>query len=256
MPTDTVNTTPLDLSDEQIAKACKSLTEIQHAVEHLYTIIKNQDKSKINQNDRDTMLYVMHSYYKELCEILDYTDAELKRERDQAHMIMDANNRARELTKRLGEKVSLAENGETMSAAINFYTRVFTAYYERLGFHYASETYMNMHGIEYEFSAEIETEPELYQIRDKELLGYMQKHIPHIFGKNNDFDINEDGYTAELLATDKNKKQIIDIFAKDFPESYIVGFHDRKNDYGSYSLRLKFFVRFTDIANLYKRVKK
>lgn len=249
-----IDTTLLNLSEEQINKACKSLTEMHHAIEHFYDLIHDADNSKVNQTNRDTMLYLFHSHYKELCKTLDYQDAEIKQENDRLQMLKNANQKAHELTQKLGEKIILTNSATELTAALRFYQNIFTAYYEQLGFHYASEKRMTVSGIEYEFSEEIETTPTHHLTRDKKLIDTMQKHVSHLFGTNTDFDIIEDGYRTELLATDDNKDRLIEIFTRDLPISDIRGFYDKRNDYGSYSIRIHLFVSYKDISNLYKKI--
>lgn len=71
--------------------------------------------------------------------------------------------------------------------------------------------------------------------------------------KREDWDIFEDQFHDELLDTDKNRKNLENLYEKYLPGFRIWKFESHRNDYGHFVLRHTVYVPFEAIEDLEKQ---
>lgn len=244
------NQTPVNLTDEDLEKALKLLTQIQQNLE--FFAVRLQDRPKMQ--DIHTHMGLLESYTKELSPLVQY-DTVLTEEMERRYKeVREANKTIHELERKLGEGVT----AEGVSSKLREYDDVIRLWYGAHGFQYASLKEQSPYNMTYDFNYELQYNQDEGCSSRKEWAPQFKEAFGLIAHENDptasEYDIYYDTYHAELLDTTKNKELIMKLIADNFPNSIVRGFTSRQNDFGSYSMRFTVSIMYTDIEALVKRI--
>ena len=193
---------------------------------------------------------LFESYYNELAKTTVFESIMTAKYKKNTEKIRNLTSKIYELKNQLGKDVT----ADGVTAKMQFYDDVIQTFYGALGFHYASlEKYTKL-GIVYDFSSELEYHQGSgfpYTENMREAFNQAFTCITH---DEDTWDIEKDAYHANLLATDKNKNQLLKLFAEYLPNYRIYNITYRPNDYGSMSMRFTVQFTYTDIEALHKRI--
>ena len=240
-----IDETPFSLSGKDKEKAIKIINESLSSLLVLRDLIKTD---KVVVSNIDTHLSLNESFHAELSKILGY-DSILAKEYEERHLeIRKKNEEIRQLKEQRGKEVT----PEAITGALRLYEDIFRAWYENEGFEYGSISSKSDYGMTVELTSNMnfteDTSPErnpIYQTIWSDDISTESKI-------KNGWDIYESQFHAELLDTDNNKKRIKELLLKNFPKVSIHSFCGRRNDYGSFSLRVEFYISYSDLDNYYK----
>lgn len=237
--------TPVTLTPEKQGTIMKSIKTITSA---LAFFTARMAQNNVKNTDVDTCMGLLEHNVADLSKATGY-DGILAKEVEERHAeIRKLNKRIRELEEERGKAVSAT----AVSAAIRRYEDVFRAWYESCGFRYASIEY-SAYGFRADFSAELNHVRERHLARSNEELARFAKMTTFI-PESADWDVIKDDYHDELADTDKNRQNLIRLFTEAFSDVIVNEFKGRKNDFGSFSLRINVYVSYEDIEKLERRL--
>lgn len=236
------NRTPLSLSEEEKQKVIKTIKE---AIDSL-SFFCQRLADGADMNDVHTHMSLLEHTVSDLSPLVGY-DSVLAEELERRHAkIRELNLRVRELEEQRGKEVSAT----AASAALRRYENDFSAWYEALGFRYASTTF-TAYGLRAEITAELNHCRSDRLTTSKELHNALSAILPFIT-ESPDWDIVHDHYHSELLDTDKNREMMKRVIKESFPSARITSFISRANDFDSFSLRCDVFLPYPDIEQMEK----
>lgn len=235
----------IDLQLDQKEKVLTCLTKLYQSLEFFYQLANDNNLSKENVK---THMELFESYFTELSGILGY-DSVIAEEREKRY------TEIRTLREQL--RKSLAEQSKTITTdllteKLNHLDGLFRAWYSSLGFHYASQEKITQRMFLYTVTQELEKEPSCSCV-PKECRKYMDEWGIVPINKRDDWDIFEDQFHDELLDTDKNRKNLENLYEKYLPGFRIWKFESHRNDYGHFVLRHTVYVPFEAIEDLEKQ---
>lgn len=229
-----------------ILKACCDIRD--HA--ELITVLVSA--GKLAKADVETYLNLFRHHFDDIARLAGSEDV-LSAELSEANaMCRDANIEIRRLQKELGDKIS----ARAVSGGIGKFESLFETWYGMAGFKYMSLSFSRT-GITAESSSDLYkhdySDPDNIDFEymiDKLIGPKLISDIPFAF---DDCDARPDGYHFELLDTEKNRRHIEKLFSDAFPNSVIYGFSSHA-DRKQYLLRVKAFVPYSDIEDLFDRL--
>lgn len=245
-----IDTTLLKLNETNKKTVQHAMSDIQSVIQMGYQYMQDDVLTK------DTAILIIKTIENAMNDMKDpfeYQSANQKEQDEQLIRLRNANRRIRELETQLGQIT--ANNPDVTKAGMQHFMHLFQIWYAACGFHYASTERISEYGyITFDFSPEVETtretidkyiksDPELAKIADK-----IYASVPHLFGENSNYDLVHDGYRCEILGSEQNQNLLTDLFKKWFPNHTISNFNLRRNDYGSFSIRLNITISLHDIA--------
>lgn len=236
------NKTPVTLKSKELTQ-CN--TCIDKLIDSL-SFFKVRLNDRPNRTDVHTHMNLFESYFKELASLTDYQSIMTEDLNTRNQALRNANMEIQRLNDLLSETIS----PEAVSAALRKYDNIIRLFYGAIGFHYASLKEYTSYGIIYEFSDEMELQPDDGHSIMKHLSEQFQKELPFIVTTDSDYDIYFDTYHAEMLDTNNNRKKLTTLFTTYFPNCLITEFRSRRNDYESFSLRFTIRIPYRDIENL------
>lgn len=245
-----IDTTLLKLDQENTNTVQKAMCDIQNVINMGYQYMQDGVLTK------DTAALVMKTIENAMDDMsvpFEYQSARQKEQDERLAMLRSANQRVRELETQLGQMN--INNPDAIKSGMLHFMQLFQIWYEACGFHYASVERISEYGyFTFDFSTEVETErdkvdkyirsdPELGKIAAK-----IYDSVPHLFGENSEYNLVRDGYRCEILGSENNQTLLTDLFKRWFPKYTINNFNLRRNDYGSFSIRLNITISLHDIA--------
>lgn len=251
-----INTTLLELDATQKQNIRKAAANIKNVIEMMWAYLQNDTLTK---DTADLTIKTIENSLDDMAKPFEYQSTRKKEKEETNARLRSANQKIRELQTLIGK--NNLNNPEAVKAAMQYYANTFHIWYEACGFHYANIERISEYGyMEFDFSPEVETErnpidkyyrsdPELAKIADK-----IYKHIKPLFDTNSTYDLIHDGFRCEILGTENNQKQLTNLFKTWFPNHVINNFNYRRNDYGSFSIRLNITLSLNDIAYMIQTI--
>lgn len=236
-----INNDSLPITEEQLKKADELLKKLIGSLQFFREELHHDPRMR----DTKTHMGLFESYFRELSPLVSY-DTVLEQEALQRF------GETRKLHAEVDRLKSLLGKGVTaegVSAKLQMYDKVVSAWYGALGFQYASLERTTPYAMTFEFTPELQYEPDDGCSGKKELAAKFAAMFP-LMADNPDFEVYRDKYHAELLDTDTNRAGIRELFKETFPGHIISEFRSYRNDYGSYSLRFTVVLPFEDIEAL------
>lgn len=237
-----------DKVNKEKANDCiKNLQNVCHVCELLYGAIKN-DRELTDDLLRATLGNMEH-YIANLSMDLGYASVIAKDVTERSRLLVEANNQITDLRKQLTDKFKWTS--EMLTIALRQMESVFRAWYEAMGFHYASLS-LTEHGIHADFSAELEKKP-YHHLSEKSdydaMAGLIGDDLPAVSGVY-------DGMRAHFRLSDTmgNKQALIAIYQKWFPNSSITGFSSREDE-SEWILSHKAYVSYADLTSLLEKIR-
>lgn len=223
----------LNLSEETRLQARKTIRSMVNSL----SFFEERLAGKPTRDDAVTHISLLESDYKQLSDLLDIKNVTADSLRNRDTMLKDAYRKIEQLQGELTQHTSAS----TIEAKLRQYADTISLFYHALGFGYASIEF-GLSTAVVKFYATLE-----YHVRNKTknlLEKQFQTHYSLITSSDSLYDIERGDNHAELLDTDMNKKFIAKLFQTEFPDSYIIEYHSRPNDFGTFSLfSLDFTVR-------------
>lgn len=234
------NRTQLSLSADDIKKAQKIIKDTVFSI----SFLSQRLTDGADMNDVHTHMSLLEHSIRDLSPLLHY-DSVLAEEAEKRYAeIRTLNQKVRELENQRGREVT----AEAVSAALRGYENDFSAWYEAHGFRYANTSY-TAYGLRADFSSELNHTRRDSLTTSKELFKVLEASVPFIT-ESHDWDIYRDHYHSEVLDTDRNRKNFVELFKNSFPDARILSFSSRVNDFDSFSLRCEVNVPYTDIQRM------
>lgn len=223
-------------------KAVKLVNDIIHSMSFF---LENLANWELQKDDVKTFMGLFESYFTELSPLVGYDSVLVQERKGRNAKIRELNTEIARLQSLIGQEIS----PEAVSGFLRNCDNIFRAWYGSLGFRYASLERFSFCGVFYEFSDEIDYGADDGLSSMEDLAKKMQSdHI--ILAEQEGWDITRDKFHGTLLDTDRNKQMVQSLFQSSFPGCDIVEYRSRKNDYGSYSIRVKIYIPYTDICKL------
>lgn len=226
-----------DAAGQAISILCNSIG----SADLLKDIIKD---GRLQKSDVRTHLTLMRHTFEDLSEMLDSGETLNAELAQRTAMLREANGEIKRLKDEMGRGVRCG----ALSGALRKYEQIFRAWYEHLGFHYASIEF-GVWGLMAEISEEMTLDQSEPHLSEKELYGKMS------FVKPGTFTTADESYHRNLLDTDANKKAMAKAVAKWLPGARISDFRsfsDRKD----FLLRTKVIVPYEALDVLWDRCQK
>ncbi len=245
----TIDTTRITLEEAQQLELQKVIKDMIHSAEFLYLQINDNN---VSVSSRDTMCSLFESYFSEISNKLGYTSKFLEERNSILEEIRQENKKHYTNILQVGADTILSP--EQVSASLNYYEKALRAWYEACGFHYASITNTS-YGFLLEFSAEIDYCDEDDNVKhrlckDESIQSLISQE--YLFNDEK-YDIVRDTYHGELLATENNRERLVQLYQETFPNAHLYELYERRNDYGSFSLKHSVRIPFEDITCLLKK---
>lgn len=186
--------------------------------------------------------------FKDLCKALDYDSVLAKEVTERYAELRKANQTINDLKKALSEK-DIA-SAETLNVALDDMEGCFRAWYENMGWHYASVSFSSR-SLVAEFSAELDTAGDAHLSRKD-----VYAKIGRLVSARPEFDVFRDGMgdRAYVRDTMANKQLIVGLYGKWLPDSLITDFSSR-SEKDEWMLRYSVRVSYKDLFAL-KRMSK
>lgn len=235
---------PLFQNQTDKQAATKIIEQINQSM-GLFKAFINLEPTK---SDAFIHLSLLENYLAKLSKLTGY-DGMIAKEQEQKYAeIRAANLKIHELESLLGSQVS----ANAVAAGMQHWENVFRAWYEASGFHYA-DIKMNPYVIRADFSDELTNEPKTRRLATKEILEKITGHV-HFITDDSSWDIEHDRFHSNLLDTNKNKQNIIQLFTRTFPNSTIHEFKAHK-DSEKYYLSFDAVIPWDDLDKYWSSIK-
>lgn len=225
--------------------------ELHSHTSHIIDAVKN---GYLMKSDVEAYLSLARHHFDDIAKLSgssEIFDNELSETRS---MLRDANAEIYRMRKDKSKGISAENTG----LGIEKFERLFSTWYSLSGLDYMSLEF-NSRGIVarsssslYEQAYEKDTDGRLHfdpQV-DKDIAPKLIDKITYAFGN---CDARDDATHKELLDTDKNRREIENIFKAAFPNYRIYEFSSRP-DREQYLLRFKAFVSYKDIESLFNKL--
>lgn len=235
-------TKQVQLSKESSKRAIKLVNDILGSMSFFRDNISGGD---LQEDEVETFMGLFESYFSELSPIVGYDSMLVQERKDRYTKIRELNTEISQLRADMGKKIS----SDAASGFLKNCDDIFRAWYGSYGFHYASLKNISFWGMIYEFSDEIDYFSDDGLSSRKELAEQMAKDHT-IISEQAGWDVAKDKYHGSLLDTDNNKAKLRDLLKTDFPDCDIRKFESRKNDFGSFSMRVTVYLPFKNISML------
>lgn len=224
----------------------KNMQDICLISEMLYEALRSD--TELTDDFLRTTLGNIEFKFKGLCKALDYDSVLAKEVTERYAELRKANQTINDLKKALSEK-DIA-SAESLNVALDDMEGCFRAWYENMGWHYASISFSNR-SLVAEFSAELDTTNDAH-LSHKDVYKKMER----IITERPEFDIFKDGmgdrrYIRDTMA---NKQLIVELYRRWLPDSHITDFSSR-SEKDEWMLRYGVRVSYKDLFAL-KRMSK
>lgn len=202
---------------------------------------------KPTRDDAVTHMSLLESDYKQLSDLLDIKNVTADSLQNRDTMLKNAYQKIEQLQDELAQQAS----ADTIEAKLRQYADTVSLFYQALGFDYAS--------IEFGLSTAVVKFHETLEYHVRSWTGNLlekqfQTHYSLITSPDSVYDIERDDYHAELLDTDMNKKFIAKLFQTEFPDSHVMEYHSRPNDFGTFSLDFTVQIPYHDLDTMRERI--
>lgn len=238
----TENAKKMEFTNEQKTKISEIIRKTIEQLQFFGTILDTADKTNIK-----THLSLLEYAMEDLSEQTGYTFQSLeKSQKIKSHIRM-----LNEKVNQLEQKIGTSMNAATVSAGIRYYEEIFIAWYESIGFHYAS-TKITVNGICADFSYEINDECCPYLTSNEKLFEEMKQYSSSDFLPNKksvDIDCEPGTGSLCLKDTDSNRHLICSIFDRYLPGATVRGFSSRI-DHNVYLLKVQAYIPFSALEKL------
>lgn len=238
----TENAKKMEFTKEQKIEILKIIKKTIEQLQFFGATLDTADKTNV-----DTHLSLLEYAMGDLSEQTGYTCQSLEKSRKLTSQIRALNERIRQLEQEIGKSI----NASTVSAGIRYYEEILIAWYESIGFHYASTT-ISANGIYADFSYEINNERLSYLTSNKNLFEEMKQHCAYDFLPDKasvDCDCEPGSKRLCLMDTDSNRHIICAIFDRYLPGSIVRGFSSQL-DHNVYLLRPQAYIPFSALEEL------
>lgn len=236
----------LDINEKALNEANRLLIELEENINFFRQRLSEQPKL----SDVQVHMHLYEHYLNELTSLLGY-DSILQEEYKQRYIDIRALNlEIHRLNKLIGNGVP----PESVTSKLRTYDDAMRLWYGSHGFDYANLESYSAYGINYRFNGDLSYDKDDGLSSRKERRDSFYSKYPLITAENTVYDIYRDSYHAELLDTDKNKQLIQELLSDNFPNSRILEFHSRHNDFGSFTMNFSVSISYGDIDNLIKNV--
>lgn len=233
--------TPNYISDDNATQAKPMVKKLISSLSFFHQRLEN------NPTETDVFVHIgiLESISADLYKLFGYKS---KTNEKQEQMLATIRNERQQLEKEK-QNLSSATSATQVTTCLRQYENIFCAWYESIGFHYASIESINVHGFFFDLSDELNKEQHSHLSSDKYFFDWCcQKFQP--IQQEDGVDFYEDAYHDNLLDTDKNK-QILYRLLRTFPSAYIKHFHTMFDE-NMHKLRWTVYVPFQDLENLYR----
>lgn len=226
----------------------KNMQGICMISEMLYNALRSD--TELTDDFLKTTLGNIEFKFKDLCKTLGYDSVLAKEVTDRYAELRNANMAINSLRQALSEK-NIA-SAETLNVALDGMEGIFRAWYENMGWHYASISFSSRSLIA-EFSSEIDTTGDAH-LSHKDVYEQMGRltagHLP-------EFDTFRDGMGDRVYVRDTmaNKQAIIQLYKHWLPDSRVTDFTSR-SEKDEWTLRYSVRVSYKDLFILKDRLGK
>lgn len=235
----------LDLSREDRESAVDEAGKLLSSISFMRSLLTG---GNFNMDEANCHLSLIRHGYDALAGLFNMDP--LSKELDKSYaMCREANARAADLEKQLGEGVTAAAAASKLSQLEDW----FCTWYQLSGFHYMTLEY-NKFGLSFETSDEIEhepVEPENVSFGDRALAVKIAPVVPYAF---RDFDLKRDTFHDNIRDTQMNHDALVLLFKSAFPDARVHGFRSHSDGPDEFMLRMKGHVSWADIEKWHCKV--
>ena len=244
-PPEMQDRSPLFTDPDKQQDTIKTVTECIHSLQVFYALMTESAPQKA---DAYTHLKLFENYLHDLSILTGY-DSMLKAEFDRRYAeIRAANNRISDLESQIGSQTT----PDAIASGMRHFENVFRAWYEGIGFRYGDIKFTNS-GLTVNIDQELQNDNAKPRIADKTIY---EAVWPYTVLITNDpaWDVDKDRFHSNLLDTDKNRTNILQLYTHTFPNASVHKFESYKESKHFY-LRHAVHVPWADIDSLYKLIK-
>lgn len=235
----------IELTEQQENEIKGEIKDLIFYMSHFESILSDIDQTNVN-----TYLGLFELRYKKICKILEYSSDIPENNDIYLNRIEKLKSENEELRKSSSNLPSAAK----MEANIRYYEHFFRAFYEAMGFNYASIEYANS-GLIAKFDCEIYEAPKPHISNLTDEFYAFRNNYENILQTEILLDKEPGIHRLSILDTDKNRELLQDFFSKHLPEASITGFNSRK-DHNVWFLRWEMFVPFSSLDALRELLQK
>ena len=236
--------TPALRTPEEQKAPLKTLQELEESLQFFRYLIA---QGAATRETIHTHMGLLEHHYRELAGSTGYASILTEELENRIKETRETNLENQRLISLLGKGVSHA----AVTGALRRYEDSFRAWYEALGFHYASLECTFFHGFLFNFSGEIWYSPERPDISTNgALFRAVRECLPPIADAlNGPGDLERDSCRAEILDTEHAKACVTKAFRDEFPNSYVQRWESRDSQ-GKYHLRFTVYISFHDVEDM------
>lgn len=220
---------------------------IQVMVGHSDFVAKAVENDKITQSDMEAYLNMIRHHFDNMATLFNM-EQHLSEKLDESYeLLRKANTKIRKLETENKPLLS----ADAIKAGLEYYEALFQTWYKLIGFRYANIELLS-YGILAEFSFEINNKQDAISNvnMDAELKQKIANSIQYEFDS---YDLHDEGYHKEILDTDKNRINIMNLFNKTFPGTEIKKFESWA-DIDKKLLRFEVIISFNQLEEWVKNL--